>query len=311
MHGITHIFAGILESLGSVSLWALALAVVLHLAKVVAEARAWHGIVSHAHRERDVRFRTTLGAFTGSLGANALLPGRVGEAYRIGVMRRHVRGSSIASLSATMVLETLLELVFGVTVIVAVVLAGRSVGPVRSPAHATASLFGHPALIAVVATVGTALLVWVAVDRGRVGALLGRMRQGFSVVAAPRALLGTVLVWKLLAWTLRLAMVYWFLIAFHLSSGLWIVLLVIAAQSLAGLVPLMPGNAGTQQAALVVVLAGTASGAATLGFGIGMQMTTTLADVALGAAAATFLCSRSDLRRMLWPSRRPLFSARP
>jgi uncharacterized protein (TIRG00374 family) len=150
-----------------------------------------------------------------------------------------------------------------------------------------------------------------AVDRSRVRALLGRMRQGFSVVAAPRALLGTVLVWKLLAWTLRLAMVYWFLIAFHLPSGLWIVLLVIAAQSLAGLLPLMPGNAGTQQAALVVVLAGTASGAATLGFGIGMQMTTSLADVAIGAATATFLCSRSDLRRLLWPSRRPVFSARP
>ena len=137
MHALTDIFVNILQSLSSVSLGALALAVALHLVKVVAEARAWHGIVSHAHCAGDVRFRMTLGAFAGSLGANALLPARVGEAYRIGVMRRHVRGSSVASLSATIVLETLLELVFGLAVIAAVVLGGRSVWPVGSPVHGT------------------------------------------------------------------------------------------------------------------------------------------------------------------------------
>ena len=166
-------------------------------------------------------------------------------------------------------------------------------------------------MIAIAAAVGGAALAWVAVDRARVGALLERMRQGFSVVAAPRALLGSVLLWKMLTWTLRLGTVYWFLVAFHLSSGLWIVLLVIAAQNLAGLLPLAPGGAGTQQAALAVALAGTAGATAALGFGIGMQMTTTPADAAVGAAAVTFLCSRSDLRGVLRLSRRPLFSARP
>ena len=301
MHRFTDVFAGVTHTLASVSLAALALAIALHLAKVVAEARAWHRIVSHAHQCENVRFANTLGAFTGSLGLNALLPARVGEAYRIAVMRRHVRGSTFGSLSATIVLETLLELTFGVAVIVAVILTGRSVGSVPSPVHAAASFFGHPATIAVVAAVSVAVLAWLSCGRFRLSTIFRPVRQGFSVVATPRVLLG-VLIWKLLAWTLRLATVYWFLVAFHLSSGLSIVLLVIAAQSLAGLIPLLPGSAGTQQAALAVALVGTAGAGATLGFGVGMQMSTTVADVTIGTAAVTYLWSRSGIFAVRKPS---------
>jgi len=301
MHGLVDVFAGITHTLATVSLVALALAIALHLAKVVAEARAWHRIVSHTHQCENVHFANTLGAFTGSLGLNALLPARVGEAYRIAVMRRHVRGSTVGSLSATIVLETVLELTFGVAVIVAVILAGRSVGSVPSPVHAASSFFGRPLSIAVLAAVSVALLARLAWDRVRLSALFRPLRQAFSVVATPRVLLG-VLIWKLLAWTLRLATVYWFLVAFHLSSGLSIVLLVIAAQNLAGLIPLLPGSAGTQQAALAVALVGTAGAGATLGFGVGMQMSTTVADVTIGTAAVTYLWSRSRIFAVRQPS---------
>ena len=83
-------------------------------------------------------------------------------------------------------------------------------------------------------------------------AVAADMRRGFAVVGAPAALGWSVLAWKLLAWTFRLATVDFFLVAFHIPATAWTVLLVVAAQVAASLVPLLPGNAGAQQAALVV-----------------------------------------------------------
>ena len=114
--------------------------------------------------------------------------------------------------------------------------------------------------------------------------------------------------WKLLAWTFRFAAVYCFLLAFHLSGSLWVVLLVVAAQNLAGLLPLAPGSAGTQQAALALALAGTVSAGAVVGFGVGMQLATSLADVVIGVVAVALVSSWSDVGDALRPSRRRLAS---
>jgi uncharacterized membrane protein YbhN (UPF0104 family) len=115
--------------------------------------------------------------------------------------------------------------------------------------------------------------------------------------------------WKLLAWTFRFAAVYCFLLAFHLGGGLWVVLLVVAAQNFAGLLPLAPGSAGTQQAALAFALAGTVGAATVVGFGVGMQAATTLADIAIGVVALALVSSWSDLGDALRPSRRRLAAA--
>ncbi len=53
-----------------------------------------------------------------------------------------------------------------------------------------------------------------------------------SVLGEPSKLVGGVLSRKLAARGLRLATVYWFLVAFHLGAWLWSVLLVVAAQDL-------------------------------------------------------------------------------
>ena len=130
-----------------------------------------------------------------------------------------------------------------------------------------------------------------------------------SIARSPGRLLRGVIVWKLVAWTLRFAAVYAFLLAFHLGGGLWIVLLVVAAQNLAGLLPLAPGSAGTQQAALAVALAGTVSMGAVVGFGIGFQVATGLSDVVAGIVAVALLSSWSSVGDAIRPSRRKLAPA--
>ncbi len=306
MHAILDLTVGAAHTLAGASLAALAVAVALHLGKVAAEARSWHGIVSHAYPAGRVRFRTTFGAFAGAIGANAVLPARVGDALRLGIMRRRVTGSTVATIGATIVLETAIEVVFGLGVIAAVLVAGRSVGVVGSP---TAVLHSHPIALG---TVGVSAIVVGLVGwfmRRRLAGVTAAMAQGMSVVRRPQQLLRGVMTWKILAWTLRFGAVYCFLVAFHLSGGLWVVLLVIAAQNLAGLLPLLPGSAGTQQAALALALAGTVSAAAVVGFGVGMQVATTLADVAIGVVAVALISSWSDVGDALRPARRRLAPA--
>ena len=215
-------------------------------------------------------------------------------------MRRHVRGSTFGSLSATIVLETLLELTFGVAVIVAVILTGRSVGicPVTRPRRGV--FLRHPATIAVVAAVSVAVLAWLSCGRFRLSTIFRPVRQGFSVVATPRVLLG-VLIWSCCVDASPRDRV---LVPGRVPPVVG-PLDCVARDSRTesrGLIPLLPGSAGTQQAALAVALVGTAGAGATLGFGVGMQMSTTVADVTIGTAAVTYLWSRSGIFAVRKPS---------
>jgi uncharacterized membrane protein YbhN (UPF0104 family) len=174
------------------------------------------------------------------------------------------------------------------------VLAGRTF----SSRAAMPSVPGPVALAVAGAVLVTGAAVALAC-RTRARPFLARLGLGFAVVRSPRAFVTGVLSWKAVAWTLRLGSVYAFLLAFHVPAAPWTALVVVAAQNVAGSVPLLPGNAGTQQAAIGVALAGTASAAALLGFGVGMQASTAAADLVLGAVAVGFVATREDLHGAL------------
>ena len=229
----------------------------LHVGKLSAEARAWHGIIEHAHDlPRSSGSAPRCGAFVGSIGANAILPARVGEALRVGVVRRNVsRGRASSRSAATIVLETAIEVAFAAVVIAVAATAGSpaagSAG--RRPCSASRRILSQSGLAVAAAALG--LRSPCSTGEGTRGAR--RMGTGFSVVRSPRAFALQVLSWKLVAWTFRFASVYAFLLAFHVPAAPWSALAVVAAQNVAASVPLLPGNAGTQQAAIGVALAGT------------------------------------------------------
>src|SRR5438105_12114899 len=120
MHVALSLAGGTLHSLGRGSAGALAIALTLHVLKVIAEARSWHAIVRWAYPHSDVTFGTTLGGFAGAIGANTILPARIGEALRLGILRRRLPGSSTATIATTIVLEGAVEMTFGIAVIAAV-----------------------------------------------------------------------------------------------------------------------------------------------------------------------------------------------
>lgn len=302
VHGIATLIQDAADALAAVSPAALAIALLLHVGKVAAEARSWHGIVAHTYR--DARFRVTLGAFAGSLGANVVLPARIGDALRLGIVRKRVRDGSGSTIAATMVLETAFETAFSVAVVVAVLLAGRSVGSLGAPAGAVGGIAAHRSAPFVAAGLAVGVAVIIRLCRPWLRRVGGDMRRGFAIMGSPGALGRGVVSWKLLAWTLRLGSVYFFLVAFHVPGTAWTVLLVVAAQAAASLIPLLPGNAGAQQAALVVSLAGYATAASVVALGIGMQAATGIVDLVLGGLAVWLVANTGEVRALL-RGRRP------
>ena len=296
MHWAMSTGVGVWHSLAGVSPVVLGIAVAFHVGKLVAEARAWHWIVRYAHALRPIPFGTTLGAFVSSIGANAVLPARVGEALRVGVVKRRLDGSSTVTIVSTIVLETGIEVLFGTVVIVAVLATGKSLGASGPLAHGPSAVGASPVALVGAAALACLFLVLAVAFRGRAASIARRMADGFAVLRSPSAFVVRVLSWKVVAWTLRLASVYAFLVAFRVPAAPWTAVAVVAAQNLAAAVPVLPGNAGTQQAAIGVALAGTAGAAAVLGFGIGMQAATAVADLTLGAAALFLVAGSGDLR---------------
>ena len=101
---------------------------------------------------------------------------------------------------------------------------------------------------------------------------------------------------------LRIASTYWFLVAFHVPATLSAAILVIGVQLIAGSVPITPGGAGSQQAILVAALS-PATAATVLGFGIGTQMTTLLADLVLGGTSLMLMGGSLRWRRIAHAAR--------
>ncbi len=180
MYVVLSLAGNTLDSLGPVSAWALAVALTLHVLKVVAEARSWHTIVRHAYPAVDVGFGTTFGGFAGAVGANTLLPARIGEALRFGVLRRRVLGST-TTIATTIVLEGVVELIFGVVVVATVLLGGRSLGPVVTPFAGLRSMTHPLALGASLAALG-GLVAVVALQRRWLRSLAAGMAQGAAIV---------------------------------------------------------------------------------------------------------------------------------
>jgi hypothetical protein len=156
----------------------------------------------------------------------------------------------------------------------------------------------HP-LIATLAGSGLALAAgWIGFRlRAKIRSFLLDARRGLAVFVQPVRHVRRVASCQALGWALRVASVYWFLLAFHLPAGLGAALLVVAVQLVAAAVPVTPGGAGPQQAILVVALSASAA-ATVLAFGIGMQVATALSDLGRGAASLIFLTGPLHWRRL-------------
>ncbi len=283
--------------LGGVSLIALSLALALHVAKLGARARAWHNIVRTAYPTEPLRFSETLGAFLAGVGVDSFVPARAGEVVRLGLLRRRLPGATVPGLASTVFAESVFDAVLTVLVVSGAIAIGFGPG-FHGGSLIPGPLAHYPLIICLAA--GSAGLAAVGLGfhfRARLRSILADTRRGFAVFANPGQYLRSVACWQALGWALRVGSVYCFLAAFHIPASLAVALLVVAVQLVAAALPLTPGGAGSQQAMLVVALSASAA-TTVLGFGIGMQAATALANLVLGAGALIVMTGSLHWRRL-------------
>jgi uncharacterized membrane protein YbhN (UPF0104 family) len=263
--------------------WAL-VAVGLNLASAVARGLAWRTVVAEAVPRPHPALVDVFSAFFVGIFANGVLPGRVGEVARVGVlMRRLPRRRGLApALLGSVVAHRLLEIFPSLALIVWVLLFARVPG------------WGHDALLAVL---GGGIVVFVAgivvarrheagirSRRSRAGALVEWARQGLGIMRrpAPAAVAASL---QTVAWALQLGAVWAAMRAFHLALPLVAAATVLALMNVALLLPLWPGNVGLQQAAIALPL--VAYGvpyARGFAYGIGLQAIESSVGYVLGVA---------------------------
>lgn len=277
------------DTLASVQLVPLALAISCHVVKLACTSRAWRNVIAASYPDTRVRWRSIYAAYAAGVGVNAIFPARAGDVVRLYLAHRAVPGASYATLLASTLVLTVVDFAFALALFVWAltqgVLPGLDVLP-SLPSFDFAWFLRHELVSELLlALLGAGLVILAVWIHHRSRELRQRVAQAFTVVRTPARYLRTVVFWQLCDWALRLVTIWFFLGALGIEQSFRNVLLVQATASLATLVPVSPGGIGTEQAFLVYVLRGQAPRTTLLAFSVGMKLTLTVVNVIVGFAA--------------------------
>lgn len=291
MHEFFHAVSVFFSELASVSWGALAIAIALHVAKVLLRTVAWRNILQAAYPRERVPYAPVCGAYVAGVGVNSIVPGRGGDLVKLYLVHRRLPGATYTTLASTLFTETLLDFVLAT----AFFLWALSIGVVPSvhtPSFDWGWLFRQGKAGATIVALLTLAAIWFSWKMSRSEGFRTRVGAGFAILRDRRRYVREVASWQLASWVCRIASLYWFLRAFHVEATVHNALLAQVADSLSTLLPFSPGGAGTKQGFLVAILHGQASTSRLLAFSIGIYVVVTIVNVILGAIAV-FLMLRT------------------
>ena len=290
-----------MNHLADVKWWPLVFALALHSANLLLRTGAWYSILRAAYPGVRYRYRSCAGAYFAGVGVNAIAPARGGDLVKIFLTRTRLDGSTTPTILAALIVETLVDAVFGFAIL-AFALTQHVLPRIPElpsiPAFEWSWAASNPTvtmIIAVFIALGAMLLVRRIKAAGV--AFAARVRQGFTILRTPRRYALLVVAPQVLGWACRVASAAAFLDAFGIPATLRNALLVMVVGSLTTVLPVTPGGVGTQQALIVVVLGGTAaSDGQLLSFSIGMQAAVTLSNAVIGGIALVLMLRTLSLR---------------
>jgi len=303
VHEVLHAIGVFFDYLEAIRWRWVGLAVVCHLCKTAAVSRAWRNAVAAAYPDTRVSWPRLFAAWFAGVGVNAVLPARGGDALKLYLAKRRIAGATYATLAATLVVLTLFDMVVAGSLllwaIVAGVLPGLDVLP-DLPSLDFGWFFRHPKLgLALLGGALVLLLVLLMWAGQKIEEFWQRVRQGFTVLRDRRRYLRGVALWQLADWSLRIATIFCLLRAFGLPATAYNAFLVQVAASVAGAFPLSPGGIGTTEALVVYVLRATASRTAVVSFSVGMRLTITIVNAAVGFSVIVATLRTFDFRRVI------------
>jgi uncharacterized membrane protein YbhN (UPF0104 family) len=267
------------------------LAIALNVVSVIVRAVAWWIIIGQAMPPPHPRFILVFSAFSVGLFANAVLPGRIGELARVGVLTRRMpgRNGAWASLIGTVFAHRLFDLVPSLLLVVYVLTSAKV------PHWAYTSLLIVLGLGFALLTFGLASArrpnVSMVEGLGPVKRLLTMARYGLGVLHSPLPALAAAF-FQCLGWTCQLLAVYTAMRAFNIHAPLAAAALVLVLMNVATLFPLWPGNVGLVQAAIALPLIsyGVAK-ARGVAYGFGLQAI----EASVGVGVGTLFLAREGL----------------
>ena len=291
------------DQLAAVRWQYLAVALGLHLLRLALRAYAWRTILRASYPGSSVRYRSVFGAYVAGVGINSIVPARAGDAVKLYLVRHRIEGSSYATLTPTLVMETL----FDAFVAAGFIVWAAAIGVLpthqvysRLPSVDWGFFLEHLRWteIGLAVLAGVLVIGLIAFVEGG-GDMRARIVRGFAIMREPWRLLRGVILPQALSWVLRVASLYYFLEAFRVHASIHNALLALVVDSLATLFPATPGGAGTKQGLIVYLFRGEAySASLLLAFSVGMNIAIVVFNLACGLVALFMMARTISWRRL-------------
>jgi uncharacterized membrane protein YbhN (UPF0104 family) len=288
--------------IGDISWPAMVIALLFYLAHLLARTRAWQNVLRAAYPKTKVPYSRVTAAYLVGAGMNSFIPARIGDAVKIFLAKRSIRGSSYPAITSSFLVQTVFDTSAGILVFIYALTQGLLPEPPELPelpAFDLAFWADNPnILIFTLTALGIAAVVAFALIARRAEAFWDRVKQGVVVLTDIPLYLRTVASWQGIGWVLRFFSFWFFLEAFHIGGSFENVMLVMSVQAVSTLLPLTPGGAGAQQALLVATLAGPGP-IAVLTYSVGQQIAVAAWATALGFFALAFVFRTMDWRSLI------------
>ena len=292
IHAILRGVRVFLDHLTDVDWRYLGIVAVLQVVKIGCAARAWQNSIVASYPKKHSSFPPVFGALCAGVAVGSVVPAHGGDAVRVVIVKRRLPDSTYTTIASTLLVrtpfDTLMALLFFLFLFWQGVLPGHTLLP-HQPAFDFSWFFGHPKqaviILGTIILVITALAFWAWVT---IREFKERVRQGLAGLLDWRYYLRRIFPWQLADWVLRLVIVFFALLAFHMPATLHNSLLAQGTSNLATLLPISPSGIGTEQALLLSVLHGVASGPMIVAYSVGTRLVTSLINIVLGFGAILF-----------------------
>jgi uncharacterized protein (TIRG00374 family) len=234
----------------------IAAAIALNLVSVVVRALAWTTVIRVAMPEPHPKPLLVFSAFSVGLFANALLPGRVGELARVGVLTKKLPGrkGAWATLVGTVFAHRVFDVVPVVLLVLFVVATANIPGSVRV-SLVVAILIGIGLFVFAYATARHPRQLVALEELGPVKRVLTMGRQGLGVMRSPVGA-SVAIFFQICGWVCQLFAVYTAMRAFDIHTSLSSAGVVLLLMNVVTIFPFWPGNVGLVQVAIATALVG-------------------------------------------------------
>ncbi len=290
------------DRIGDVGWPALALALAFYLAHLLARTRAWQNVLRAAYPKAEVSYAKITASYLAGAGLNSFIPIRIGDAVKIFLAKKSVRGSSYPAITSSFFVQSVFDttagiLVFGFALTQGLLPAAPEIPDL--PAFEISFWAEHPDLLVFFLTALAIVIVALfAVLARRAELFWEKVKQGVVILTDVPRYLREVALWQGVGWAMRFFAFWFFLEAFHIGGSFENVMVVMSVQAVSTLLPFTPGGVGAQQALLVATLAGPGP-IAVLTYSVGQQIAIAVWAAILGFLALGFVFRTTDWRSLI------------